>query len=985
MEKFRFKSLYSFFKNKLKFNDEEYKKVEKEFLEINLKTGDVFFDFGNTPDGILFIISGEMRLIGIDDHNELVTIEKYGEQEIVGAISLLQGITEFKLSASTEVIALFMDNLKFLDTIKKFKNFQNYFNYITKQEYYILSKSINLKNNLTTKELLKWSEEESIKKKKVISLGPGKHIIKNQTNTISVSSSNIKNKKIGDKISNNEKIEVVGKFCARLISHKIILPSSIKTKNSNQSISISELKAKQTEKNNKKIKSLEDYYGLPNSQKLYPKEKGTGQIKEAMACIRMISLYYKSPFRKDLIKKVLEDQQNNSPTNNFNIFQFAGILDLIGFQSSLKSPDSIELLGRIPLPAITIIKDNPVVIWEKKNNTFLIGDPRKGERYMGIESFNNKNDENKLNFLCVEKTKYTPQTKLGFRYFLPFIKKYKSSLFQVVLASFFVQLLALFNPLLIQQIIDAVVNKGSINSLNILGVLLIFMALSQGLLSSLRTYLFSDTTNRIDVALGKKIIHHLFRLPLSYFSKKQVGEVSSRISELEKIRNFLTGTALTVLLDSVFSVIYILIMLSYSVKLTFFALSVVPFFSLLTVFVSPIIKNQLRKQAEANAKVNSHLVETISGIETIKGQSVEMQSEWRWEKLYEKQVNASFKNTITNTTASSIGNFLQQISGLIVIWAGAILVLEGKLSLGQLIAFRILSSYVTNPLLRIASTWQNFQEISISINRLSQIVDHPDEIEITGEGLPPIPPIKGEINFESVDFSFKGGKESLLKDINLNIKEGEFIGIVGSSGSGKSTLLKLLMRLFEINSGTIKIDKMDISKVDLYSLRSQIGLVSQDSLLFDGTIYSNLTIGKPYAEFEEVVTASKFACAHEFIEKMPNGYNTFVSEKGSELSGGQRQRIAIARMIIGNPNLIILDEATSALDVDTEKRVLRNLMHIFKTKTILFISHRLNSLIFSDNIIVMHDGKIVEYGNHEKLMKDKQRYSILFEEQDKKI
>ena len=516
-------------------------------------------------------------------------------------------------------------------------------------------------------------------------------------------------------------------------------------------------------------------------------------------------------------------------------------------------------------------------------------------------------------------------------------------------------------------------------------MLLLFMAISQAILATLRTFLFSDTTNRIDISLGKKIINHLFKLPLSYFSRTQVGEVSSRISELEKIRNFLTGTALTVILDSIFSFIYIAVMLTYSVKLTLWTLSVIPLFIVLTLFISPIIKKQLRQQAEANAKVSGHLVESISGIETIKGQSVELQSEWKWEKLYGKQINAGFKNTITSTAASSISNLLQQVSGLIVIWVGATLVLEGKLSLGQLIAFRILSGYVTNPLLRISSIWQNFQEITISLNRLSAIIEHPNELEIGGENQIPMPPIQGKIIFESISFSFDNKKQINIENFDLNISKGSINGFVGSSGSGKSTIMKLILRFYDVNSGRITIDNFDISKVDLYSLRSQIGLVPQESLLFDGTIFSNISLSKPYASLEEVINASKLACCHEFIENLNNGYGYQLSEKGTELSGGQRQRIAIARMILKNPNLIILDEATSALDVDTERRVIKNLIKKFSGKTILFISHRLNSMKKVDNIFVMHAGRLEEQGSHEKLLELNGRYANLFIQQDKSL
>lgn len=585
-------------------------------------------------------------------------------------------------------------------------------------------------------------------------------------------------------------------------------------------------------------------------------------------------------------------------------------------------------------------------------------------------------------FLIFEKTKFTPKSRFGLSWFLPAIKKYKSSFFQVVIASFFVQLLALFNPLLIQQIIDAVINQGSLKSLNVLGFLLIAMSLAQAILSSLRTFLFSDTTNKIDASLGSSIVNHLFRLPIQYFSKRSVGDVSSRVSELEKIRNFLTGTALTLVLDAVFSLLYIAVMLMYSVRLTIWALSVIPFFILLTVFISPIIKRQLREQSEANARVNSHLVETLSGIETVKAQGMEIVSEWKWGRLYGNQIKAGFRNTITSTTASSISNFFQQLSGLIVIWVGAGMVLKGQLSLGQLIAFRIISGYVTNPILRISGIWQNFQEIGVSLNRLADVVDNPEEIEINGKNLSPLPPIIGKVSYEGINFSFKNNNQLQLKNINFEIKPGSFVGIVGESGSGKSTILKLLMKFYLHNEGKIKIDNFDISKVDLYSLRSQIGIVQQESLLFEGTILSNISIANPNASLEEVTEASKLSLAHEFIENLPSGYSNIVNEKGSELSGGQRQRIAIARMILNNPNLVILDEATSALDVETEKHVVRNLLKKFSDKTIFFISHRLHNVVNADKIIVMNKGSIVEEGQHNELIKQNGTYANLFRNQE---
>ena len=738
---------------------------------------------------------------------------------------------------------------------------------------------------------------------------------------------------------------------------------------------------------NKKVEylqkeALEDWYGRLRDDGTYPHLKGKGALEEPFSCLRMLARHFDLPFRKDVIQRILNNQLQTGNESIIKLQTLAAILDILGLRASGLQPNSEELLSRAPFPAILMLKNTPIIIWESSKDKVLISDPREEQKWIETKFLFEVSKAEELSLLCIEKNANAPKARFGLSWFIPSIKKHKGALAQVVITSFFVQLLGLFNPLLIQQIIDAVISQGNYSSLNVLGTLLIAMALAQALLGSLRTYLFSDTTNRIDISLGASIINHLLRLPLSYFAKRPVGEVSSRIGELERIRSFLTGTALTVLLDAIFSFIYIGVMLLYSVPLTIAALGVVPLFIALTVAVSPIIRRQLREGAEANARVQSHLVETLAGMETVKGQGMELPSEWRWEQLYGGQIEAGFRNTITSTAAGSANQFLGQVSGLIIIWYGAILVLDGKLTLGQLIAFRILSGYVTSPLLRLASLWQNFQETALSLERLSDVVDHPEEIEITGENLPPIPPIKGSINYDSVSFRFSNSGPMQLLNVNLSIDKGSFIGIVGSSGSGKSTLLKLLTKLYEPENGTIRIDNYDISKVDLYSLRSQIGVVPQDSLLFDGSVQANIGLTRPDANFEDIQKAAKIACADDFIETLPSGYSSSVGERGSALSGGQRQRIAIARMVLKRPKLLILDEATSALDVDTEQRLTRNLAEEYKESTVLFITHRLGSLKHADKIFVMHEGSLVEEGNHETLIALSGRYATLYKQQE---
>jgi ATP-binding cassette subfamily B protein len=730
------------------------------------------------------------------------------------------------------------------------------------------------------------------------------------------------------------------------------------------------------------MEALQDWYGRIGDDGSFPHISGQGELEEAFAVLRMLARSFDLPFRRDVIRRILEDQLQRAEGKSIGIMQLAAVADLLGLRASLLELPT-KSVNRIPVPAVAIDNGHPIVIWQSDNMGLLIGDPRSNQKKIPLGNLAQLLDEKgNLAILSLERANTTPRERFGLSWFLPAIRQHRGILVQVLIASFFVQLFALLNPLLIQQIIDAVISQGNLKSLNVLGSLLVAMAVAEAILGSLRTYLFSDTTNRIDISLGSTIIDHLLRLPLSYFSKRPVGEVSSRVNELEKIRRFLTGTALTVVLDSLFSVIYIAVMLLYSPILTVWALGVIPFFIGLTAAAAPIIRKQLREQAESNAQVQSHLVETLGGMETVKGQGMELHSRWRWQQLYGGQIAAGFRNTITSTAAGSASHFLEQLSGLLVLWVGAGLVLKGELTLGQLIAFRILSGYVTSPLLRLATLWQNFQETALSLERLSDIVDHPQEIEIAGESLPPLPPIKGAISYERVNFRFGTGGQLQLLNIEFNIPAGSFVGIVGSSGSGKSTLVKLLTRLYDPLEGTIRLDGNDISKVDLYSLRRQIGVVPQDSLLFDGTVQENISLTRPDADFDEITDAAKVACAHDFIQQLPAGYSSSVGERGSGLSGGQRQRLAIARMILKQPRLLVLDEATSALDIDTEQQLIRNLVAAYRGRTVLFITHRFGNMRHADHILVLHNGALVEQGPHNELMAIGGRYATLFRQQE---
>jgi len=952
---------------------------------VELEPGEQLHDLEQLPPGLVYLEQGQMRLLALDQRKELFTLERYQNGQLLGAELILRGITGQALAAATPVRAMLLPTEAVLNLFLQQPQLLEAFSGLYPHELYAVTAARQDPRLPSAQDLLRWARQECHHPHRVLLLPPGTHQLGVDWGQWLVSSGNVEGETPGTLVQGPTSLTVLGRLPARLVPLPAHWPPQRMLEPSNSEAELAVAEAHPTPPAvaiQLQREALEDWYGRLRDDGSFPQHNGNGPVDEPLACLRMLARHFDLPFRRDVLRRVLSDQLQRSGEACLGLQPLAAVADLLGLRCTPLQPDAAQLLERLPLPALTVLDSHPLLIWQQRGTQLLLGDPLRGQRWIAAEELLRQVEGHALQLLCIERSQNAPKARFGLSWFLPAIRQHRTALLQVVVASFFVQLLGLFNPLLIQQIIDAVISQGNFASLHVLGTLLVAMALAQALLGALRTYLFSDTTNRIDISLGATIIHHLLRLPLGYFAKRPVGEVSSRISELEKIRRFLTGTALTVLLDAVFSVIYIAVMLLYSVQLTFWALAVLPLFVALTMGVAPVIRQQLRLQAEANARVQSHLVETLSGMETVKGQGMELPSEWRWEQLYGGQIQAGFRNTVTSTAAGSASQFLEQMSGLLVIWMGAVLVLKGQMTLGQLIAFRILSGYVTNPLLRLASLWQNFQETALSLERLSDIVDHREEIEIAGEGLPPLPPIQGAISYEGVNFRFGSSGALQLLNVSFEIQAGEFVGIVGSSGSGKSTLLKLLARLFDPLEGTIRVDGYDISKVDLYSLRAQIGVVPQDSLLFDGTVQANISLTRPEASFEDICGAAQVACAHDFIQTLPAGYGSSVGERGSALSGGQRQRLAIARMVLKRPRLLVLDEATSALDVDTERQVTRNLAEIYRGSTVLFITHRLTSLRHADRILVMHQGALVEQGSHAELMALGGRYATLFRQQE---
>ena len=706
--------------------------------------------------------------------------------------------------------------------------------------------------------------------------------------------------------------------------------------------------------------------------------RANGVLDESLACFRMLAQIMGLPFRRDALEKTIRDALRRGKQPSLPMLgQLVAGMGL--HASGAKVPPT--LCTRINVPCLMAWDEGFGVVVQSNANGMLMAHPTLGWVELSPEQILEAAPDG-FEVILVDRTSTTPEAKFNFSWFIPAIRRYRSSLLLVLGSSFVVQLFTLANPLLIQVIIDKVISQRSLDTLQVLGIALVGVTIFEGVLGSLRTFLFADTTNRIDMRLGSEVIDHLLRLPVGYFDRRPVGELGTRVAELEKIRNFLTGEALTTTIDAAFSVIYILVMAIYSWVLTLVALLVVPLQVVITLIGAPLFRRQFRQSAEENAKTQSHLVEVLTGIQTVKAQNVEIVSRWKWQERYGRYISRTFEKTITGTALGQLGQVLQKLSQLMVLWVGASLVLEGQLTLGQLIAFRIISGYVTQPLLSISTIWQRIQELRVSFERLADIVDTPEESTDLDKAKIPLPPIEGKVEFRNIQFRFNQNTPQVLKSINLSIPSGTFVGVVGQSGSGKSTLMKLLPRLYSPTEGNILIDNYDIDKVELYSLRRQIGIVPQEPLLFTGSVSDNIALTDPNASSEEIAKAAQIACAHEFIMGLPYGYSTVLGERGANLSGGQRQRLAIARTLLANPKLLVMDEATSALDYDTERRVCQNLRETLVGSSVFFVTHRLSTVRQADLIVMMHHGAIVETGTHEELIALQGRYYTLYRQQE---
>jgi subfamily B ATP-binding cassette protein HlyB/CyaB len=628
---------------------------------------------------------------------------------------------------------------------------------------------------------------------------------------------------------------------------------------------------------------------------------------------------------------------------------------------------TIERLVQTPLPAIACATDGRFfIIARLDQDKILIHNPESlrpevlsADQLLGMW-------QGELILMSSQASQATELGKFDFTWFVPSIVKYRKLLGEVLLVSFVLQIFSLLTPLFFQVVMDKVLVHHGLTTLDVIAVGLLGIMLFETALSGLRTYVFAHTASRIDVELGSRLFRHLVTLPLAYFQARRVGDSVARVRELEHIRSFLTGNSITLVLDILFSVVFIAVMFLYSGWLTLVVVVSLPLYVLVSVLITPLLRSRLNESFARGAENQAFLVETINGIDTLKSMSVEPQITRKWDNQLAAYVSAGFKTQSLSNIANESVSLIGKLVTVATLWLGARLVIDGQLSVGQLIAFNMLAGRVSQPIIRLAQLWTNFQQTGVSVQRLGDILNSRTELSQATRSALPV--LKGHVEFDQVQFRYRPEGSEVLRGVSLIIQAGEVLGVVGRSGSGKSTLTRLLQRLYVPERGRVLVDGMDLALADVSSLRRQIGVVLQDNMLFNRSIRENIALTDPGAPLESVIHAAKMAGAHDFILELPEGYDTVVGEHGASLSGGQRQRVAIARALIGNPRILIFDEATSALDYESERIIQQNMKEICKGRTVIIIAHRLSAVRDANRIAVMDRGQIVEQGTHSELL-----------------
>ncbi len=698
-------------------------------------------------------------------------------------------------------------------------------------------------------------------------------------------------------------------------------------------------------------------------------------VDSGLACLLLLARFYGVPTEGEQLRH--EFGQSGQVFDEVTLLRVARHL---GF--SAKGTDSDwSRLSVINLPAIAQHNDGHYVLLARAGDgKVLVHDPLEPRPLSLPKDIFEQAWSGRLILFTQRAGIDGDSRKFDFSWFIPAIVKHRKLLGEVLLASFFIQIFALLTPLFFQVVIDKVLVHKGMTTLHVLAIGMLALIVFDVILNGLRTYVFAHTSSRIDVGLGSQLFRHLLRLPIAWFEARRVGDTVARVRELESIREFLTSSTLTLVIDLFFTLVFFAVMYLYSPLLTLVVLLTIPLYAILSIAITPVLRARLHEKFNRGAENQAFLVESINGIETLKAMAVEPSMQRRWDEQLAAYVKAGFKANNLSNIAGQVASFVNKVTTIAILWVGATLVMKGELTIGQLIAFNMLAGRVSGPLLKLVQLWQEFQQAGISVQRLGDVLNAKPEPSYNPNRTT-LPKLDGQVSFDKVTFRYRPDGPAILQNMSFDIQPGQTIGIVGRSGSGKSTIAKLIQRLYVPEAGRVMVDGVDLAQIDPAWLRRQIGVVLQENFLFNRSVRDNIALADPGIDMARVMDAARLAGAHEFIVELPDGYDSLVGEHGANLSGGQRQRLAIARALITNPRILIFDEATSALDYESEHIIQQNMAQISKGRTVFIIAHRLSTIRNADCIYVIDKGVIVEQGRHHELLKLNGYYARLHQHQ----
>jgi ATP-binding cassette subfamily B protein len=695
------------------------------------------------------------------------------------------------------------------------------------------------------------------------------------------------------------------------------------------------------------------------------------------ACLVMVSRYWGKNFSINRIRDIANVDRNGASLRGLSV-----AAESLGFNTRPVKA-SLDRLKQQKLPAIAHWEGKHyIVVYEITKKHVIVADPAIGQRTLTHREFQADWTGYTLMLEPTVLLKDVEEATTTFWQFFDLIKPHGLVMLEIFIASVFIQIFGLITPLFTQLILDRVVVQRSELTLTAVGLGLLIFNLFRVAITGLRQYLLDHTANRLDVALIVGFIRHTLQLPLSFFETRYVGDIISRVQENRKIQRFLSGEALSILLDLVTVFIYLGLMFWYSWQMALLALVIVPPFFILALISTPFLKKISREIFGAYNQESSYLIEAISGVRTVKSTAVEQTVRWHWEELLYKAIRTDFAGKVISNRLQICSNAIHAIATTALLCFGAHLVIQNQLTIGQLVAFNMLLGTIISPFQRLALLWNQLQEVVIAMERINDVLDTKAEEDLQQQSRKYLSQIQGDVHFENVTFRYHSESDTnVIENLSFHIKPGQMAALVGRSGSGKTTISKLALGLYTPTDGKVLIDGCDITSISLRSLRQQVGVVDQDTFLFGSTIRENISLSHSGATFEEIMTAATLAGADEFIQKLPMGYETQIGEGGGLLSGGQRQRIAIARALLGNPQLLILDEATSHLDTESERIIQKNFNKILKGRSTLVIAHRLSTVRNADLILVLDKGVLIESGTHQELMAKRGHYFYLNQQQ----